>query len=157
MPPSKKYNRVYELLVKDEDDLTGQIAYAIYKQHKTEKVKRFIAANGRPPEKVDLEDFIENAASPNQLRFYRERAVSLVQGFLQRSIAEHVQEIDNRLKENYDQKIADILRRIEPRGFMYGVWQSVFASFIFFAAGILLLLATGGWGRIGKALIELGK
>lgn len=151
------FNKIYGLLVHGEDDLVGQIAYAIYKQQKVEKIQRFISTNGRTPTKKDLTSFLENAASENQCRFYKDRAVVILQDFLKLSLEENLHEIEDHLKEDYDLQIRDILRRTEAKSFMYGVWQSVFASFIFFAAGILLLLATGGWTRIGKALIQLAQ
>ena len=136
-----------------EDDLIGQIAYAIYKQHKIDKITRFTTQNKRPPSNEELASFMENAESENQLRFYNDRAVNILKDFLEQSLADKVDEINVQLKVEYDGKIDNLLADLKPKGFMYGVWQGVFASFIFFAAGILLLLATGGWARIGQALM----
>ena len=154
---SQNYNRIYELLVSGENDLVGQIAYAVYKQQKIDKIKRFIENNGRIPEKSDLSSFTENAASEKQLGFYKEHALSILREFLEYTLDDQVNEIEAQKKADYDKRINDILNRGTPKGFMYGVWLGVFASFIFFAAGILLLLATGGWARIGKALIQLAQ
>lgn len=151
------YSRVYKLLVHGEDDLAGQIAYAIYKQQKIEKISRFTTKNKRPPTDEELASFMENAESDTQLRFYNDRAVSILKDFLEQSLAAEVEEMNKQLKAEYDAKINDLLASLRPKGFMYGVWQSVFASFIFFAAGILLLFSTGGWARIGQALIQLAK
>lgn len=100
---------------------------------------------------------MENAESENQLRFYNDRAVSILKDFLEQSLLAEVEEINCKYKAEYDAKIRDLLASLRPKGFMYGVWQGVFASFIFFAAGIFLLLATGGWARIGQALIQLAQ
>ena len=124
----RPYSTVYSLLVHGEDDLVGQIAYAIYKQQKIEKIKRFTTANDRP-----LRDFLEQ------------------------SFTSELEEINKQNKSEYDAKVNELLVSLRPKGFMYGVWQGVFASFLFFAAGILLLLATGGWTRIGHALIQLAQ
>ena len=151
------YSGVYGLLVHGEDDLVGQVAYAIYKQHKIDKITRFSATHKRPPSDEELSSFMENAESENQLRFYNDRAVDILKDFLEQSLTAEVDEINSQLKAEYDAKINEILVSLRPKGFMYGVWQGVFASFIFFAAGILLLLATGGWARIGQALIQLAQ
>lgn len=151
------YSGVYNLLVHGEDDLVGQIAYAIYKQHKIDKITRFSITHKRPPSDEELSSFMENAESENQLRFYNDRAVDILKYFLEKSLADKVEEINAQLKAEYDGKIDKLLADLRPKGFMYGVWQGVFASFIFFAAGILLLLATGGWARIGQALIQLAQ
>ena len=153
----RPYSKVYSLLVHGEDDLVGHIAYAVYKQQKIEKITRFTTQNNRPPTDEELASFMENAESGNQLRFYQDRAVSILKDFLEQSLAAKVEEINSQRKAEYDAKISDLLASLRPKGFMYGVWQGVFASFIFFAAGILLLLATGGWARIGQALIQLAQ
>ena len=152
-----RYSTVYKLLVHGEDDLVGQIAYAIYKQQKIEKITRFTTQNKRPPTDEELASFMENAESENQLRFYNDRAVSILKDFLEKSLTSEVDEVNSQLKAEYDAKIQELLKDLKPKGFMYGVLQGVFASFIFFAAGILLLLATGGWTRIGQALIQLAQ
>ena len=153
----RPYSTVYSLLVHGEDDLVGQIAYAIYKQQKIEKIKRFTTANDRPPSDIDLASFMENAESEIQLRFYQDRAVSILRDFLEQSFTSELEEINKQNKSEYDAKVNELLVSLRPKGFMYGVWQGVFASFLFFAAGILLLLATGGWTRIGHALIQLAQ
>ena len=139
-----RYSTVYKLLVHGEDDLVGQIAYAIYKQQKIEKITRFTTQNKRPPTDEDLASFMENAESENQLRFYNDRAVSILKDFLEKSLTSEVDEVNSQLKAEYDANIHELLRDLKPKDFMYGVWQGVFASFLFFAGGILLLLATGG-------------
>ena len=45
----RSYSKVYKMLVKGEDDLAGQIAYAIYKQHKIEKITRFTKRQPESP------------------------------------------------------------------------------------------------------------
>ena len=151
------YSKVYRLLVHGEDDLAGQIAYAIYKQQKIEKITRFTTQNKRPPSDEELASFMENAESENQLRFYNDRAVSILKDFLEKSLAAKVDEMTAQTKAEYDARIDKLLADLRPKGFMYGVWQGVFASFLFFAGGILLLLATGGWARIGQALMQLAQ
>lgn len=154
---SRSYSRVYKLLVHGEDDLAGQIAYSIYKNHKIDKITRFAAQNKRLPNNEELTSFMDNAESDEQLRFYNERAMAILKNFAERTLSAEKQRIESELRADYDAKFNELLRELKPKGFMYGVLQSVFASFIFFAGGILLLLATGGWTRIGQALIELAR
>lgn len=60
-----------------------------------------------------------------------------------------------------NQKLAtlesEFIRSHKTRSFMYGVMQGIVASFIFVLAGFVLLMTTGGWARIGKALVEIAK
>ena len=88
------YSKVYKLLVNGEDDLVGQIAYAIYKQQKIEKITRFTTQNKRPPSDEELSSFMENAESETQRRFYNDRAVSILKEFLEQSLTAEVDEIN---------------------------------------------------------------
>ncbi|MBQ7560766.1 MAG: hypothetical protein IJS99_02870 [Synergistaceae bacterium] len=62
----RSYSRVYKLLVHGEDDLAGQIAYSIYKNHKIDKITRFAAQNKRLPNNEELTSFMDNAESDEQ-------------------------------------------------------------------------------------------
>ena len=147
------YSKIYKLLVHGEDDLRGHIAYSVYKQHKTEEITRLTIRYNRPPTSEELDWFMKNAESENQLRFYNERAVSILHNFLDETVTEQIDETRNKIMSEY----IDETKLLRPKGFWYGVLQGVVASFIFVAGGILLLFATGGWTRIGQALIELAK
>ena len=148
---------MYKLLVHDEEDIPGHIAYGIYKRHKIEEIARLTIENGRPPTDEELKSFIKSAESDIQIRLYTEQAAKIASNFLISSLARDVYEIKTTLKDEYDAKINKLLEDLRPKSFWYGVWQGVAASFIFVAGGILLLFATGGWERIGQALIELAK
>lgn len=150
-------NRMYERLVQGEDDIVGHIAYSIYKSHKIKWIKQFYEKNGHAPDTEEMAPFVAIAESEEQCQFYAEHATTIAQNFLHRTLSEYSNENDRLNKEQYELRLEEVTHKIMPRTFMYGVWQSVFASFIFFAAGILLLLATGGWARIGKTLIQLAQ
>ena len=161
MLEDRKFSQMYQLLVEGEDDILGHIAYSVYKQHKMDKIRRFVDKEGRSPTDEDLASFMENAESENQCRFYKERALSLAREFLNISLSETVNKIEKDLKDRYDASEQELSRDYSRRlkdsihGYWYGVGQSLLASFLFVAGGILFLFATGGWARIGRALVEL--
>ena len=147
----KTFNCIYEKLVRDENDILGHIAYSVYKSQKLARIAEM--KKGRPEGDVtddDLAPFLEMSQSKDQMSFYLDRATALAQRFLDEGIGEEL-EMEKRKME------FEFIRSHRTRGFMYGVWQGVFASFIFVAAGLILLLTTGGWARIGKALVEIAK
>ena len=133
---SHSYSGVYGLLVHGEDDLVEQIAYAIYKQHKIEKITRFTTQNKRPPTDEELASFMENAASENQLHFYNDRAVNILQDFLAKSLTDEVEDITAQAKADYDDEVRKLWADLRLKGFMYGVLQSVVGSFLFVLAGL---------------------
>jgi hypothetical protein len=75
-----KYNRIYENLVKEDKDIVGMLAYAIYKKQKQETIKEFILNNnGARPSESDLESFHNLASQRTQLEMYRKQATDLTQ------------------------------------------------------------------------------
>lgn len=147
----KSFNFIYEKLVKDENDILGHIAYSVYKSQKLAVIADMKKTKaGGDVTDDDLAPFLEMSQSKEQMGFYRDRATVLAQRFLDEGIGEEL-EMEKRKLES------EFIRSHRTRGFMYGVWQGVFASFIFVTAGFILLMATGGWARIGKALAEIAK
>ena len=73
-----------------------------------------------------LKPIMENAESENQLRFYNDRAVSILKDFLEKSLTSEIDEVNFQLKAEYDAKIQELLKDLKPKGFMYGVLQGVF-------------------------------
>lgn len=117
----ESYSKVYRLLVHSEDDITGQVAYCIYKRHKAEFISDFMTEHKRPPSDKELLPFMHSAESENQLRLYNELATKLSSNFLIRSLAVDVDKINRELKADYDAKIDKILHDSKPKDFMYGV------------------------------------
>lgn len=127
-----KYNFIYKTLVKDEDDIIGIIAYAFYKRQKIEFIENFITQNGKDPNDNDLKTFHQISNSQSQLESYRASAINLAKEFLEASLAEKA----NELEEYYEKKANDEIKSTKPK-FWFGVSQGVVASFIF-------VLLTGG-------------
>lgn len=148
---NKQFNFIYDKLVKGENDILGHIAYSIYKNQKREEIAKIKLKNGgKDVTDDDLVPFVELSQRDSQVRFYKDRATMLAQLFLDEAVAQDLEEARRRQE-------AEFIRNHKDHGFMYGVWQGVAASVIFVLAGFAFLMATGGWARIGKALIEIAK
>lgn len=107
------------------------------------------------PDEV-VADFV-NDQTDYTLDLYRNEARKLSREFLDASYEAELEEAVQYLDTQYREKYEQLVKELRPHSWWYGVWQSFAASFIFFAAGILLLLATGGWARIGQALMQLAQ
>lgn len=138
-----KYNSVYDRLVEDENDILGQIAYAVYKSHKKTFIirkQKELGDTSVPKEVVD--DYVLNQTDA-MLEVYRSRAEKIARGFLDASYGSQlVQEIKN------------IRKAILPRSWWYGVGQSLVASFLFVLVGYILLKASGSWDKLLELLIN---
>lgn len=147
----KSFNYIYEKLVKDENDILGHIAYSVYKSQKLTRIAEMKkASGGNDVTDEDMAPFLEMSQSKVRMGFYLDRATTLAQQFLDEGIGEELEMEKKKLESEF-------IQSHRTRCFMYGVMQGVVASFIFVLAGFALLMATGGWARIGKALIEIAK
>lgn len=133
---------IYDKLVQDEDDILGHIAYSVYKRQKIAHIKRICAEkNIDRVSDDDLKEFVAISQTDEQLQFYRERATQLANSFLDRSMKEELNAERDRLEREF-------LRDYKNHGFMYGVWQSIVASFLFLVIGYVLLVGTGSWEKL---------
>ena len=72
--PPRRYNKTYERLVLDENDLIGMIAYARYKQSKRAWLLRFEQDEGRPPDPQEVFGSYVRAQGPDELNRLRAHA-----------------------------------------------------------------------------------
>lgn len=72
--PQPRYNAIYEQLVRDEGDLAGMIAYALYKQSKRAWIVRFERDEGRRPTEEEVFRSYVRAQGPHELDRLRNQA-----------------------------------------------------------------------------------
>jgi len=143
------YNHIYSVLVENDQDTLGIIAYSLYKRQKIEFIQSFKAKHAREPKDMDLAPFHDVSNSPTQLESYRNQASQLVQGFLDASIATQAAE----LNRYYSEKSSNEIRKAKP-GFWLGVAQSIVGSVFFvFLLGFLVFF-TWSLNQGPKQVIE---
>lgn len=81
----RQYSRVFKQLVGAEGDLTGMVAYTLYKRQKLEWLQAFRAThNGAEPTDREIaERFTAFSSMPSQLEQYRQQAMDVLDDFLQ--------------------------------------------------------------------------
>lgn len=123
---NNRYNFIYSKLVADKDDVLGIIAYSIYKRQKIEFIKDFESRTGTSPTELDMQNFIEISNSPFQLEFYKNQSFQLMQNFLEQTLAEDVEKIE----QEFDSRVHAELSKVKS-SFMTGVFQSLVGSILF--------------------------
>ncbi|MBY0612885.1 MAG: hypothetical protein K2P80_11955 [Beijerinckiaceae bacterium] len=73
-------NPMFELLVKDDSDLAGLLAYALYKLSKREWLNAFIAAHEREPNGDEMRAFILGEQTARRISSYRRQAEDALAG-----------------------------------------------------------------------------
>ena len=71
---------VFTSLVKEDSDISGLVAYSIYKQNKLDWLQAFEAAKGRAPDEAELAAYIIGESTPRRLATYRHLAESTLAG-----------------------------------------------------------------------------
>ncbi len=78
LPAEARRNPLFELLVKDESDVTGLLAYSLYKQNKRDWLIAFLATHGRDPDGHETAAFILAERLPRRIATYRRLAEDLL-------------------------------------------------------------------------------
>jgi hypothetical protein len=74
-------NPVFALMVEGEDDITGLVAYALYKQSKRDWMMEFATRNGRSPNDEEIDSYILGERTPRRIATYRKLATDALERF----------------------------------------------------------------------------
>ena len=120
----KKYNYIYKELVEHEYDLTGMIAYSLYKSEKIKYIKKIKEQRGEVTDK-EVENY--HISSKIRIEDYKERATNLFAAFCDDLIDDKV-----RMSEDIIEKI--IVKTASPKGWenwLRSISQSFLGALIY--------------------------
>lgn len=81
---------IYRMLVRDEEDVVGALAYSLYKMHKIEWLLQYKAEHdGRSPTPADLDAFHSIVAQESQIKGLLERGHTLATRFINNGLEQH--------------------------------------------------------------------
>ena len=160
----RKFSQIFSQIVEDENDMIGHIAYSIYKANKVEYIKSFSDQNnGNIPTEDDLEKF--HLSIKTTLPALRIQAEQLLTNFIQFTLGETVNEIEQEVKNEQLEMLSSIVQPLippKPKGPWDGFWMSVLvkSAQALVVAIIFFLIIFGAsakddfWGTIRKMLPE---
>lgn len=73
-------NAVFAALVKGDSDITGLVAYSIFKQNELDWLQEFRSAKGREPTEAEADSYIIGESTPRRLATYRHLADATLTG-----------------------------------------------------------------------------
>lgn len=81
-PPleSEGRNHVFKSLVKADDDITGLVAYSVFKQNELDWLSDFRKAKGRDPSEAETDAYILGESTTRRLATYRHLADATLSG-----------------------------------------------------------------------------
>ena len=121
-----KYNFIYEKLVTSDDDLTGLIAYGIYKKHKIEFIARIKDEEKRNPTDEECQSFFVASSTESQLKKYRNQAETILAETVANVASEEIARYEQDMLKNYRAEIKNCL----PSNWLT-VGLSILSSFAF--------------------------
>ena len=77
---SEGRNGVFKNLVKSDDDITGLVAYSVFKQNELEWLNDFRKAKGREPTEAETDSYILGESTARRLATYRHLADATLAG-----------------------------------------------------------------------------
>jgi len=131
----RKYSYIYTKLVRNDADIVGHIAYAIYKSEKIKYIEQLKVGTDEEIEEDDLKPFHDICSSDDNITKYRFMASRILRSFLDNTLSESIQNMERECIENHSQLLSDIIEPLKPKSkwyiFWHGVLQSVAGAFIF--------------------------
>lgn len=131
MANDPQYNWVYKELVKGSEDVSGALAYVLYKNAKIAYIESVVKEKSQQPSDADLAEFHRITNLPDTLNGYRERADALLESFLDNVLAEQLAVFKAELRTDA------VINSVRPN-FWTGVKQNI-------VAGIVSTLITFGF------------
>ena len=147
------YSDIYSRLVKDDNDVAGQMAYSVYKRTKAEFIAKKQAELGTMTIPEDMFEEFYATQTDYVLDTYRSRAKLMMREFLDASYGDDISAEKQRLEKEYSEKYHKLADAVKP-SFWYGVIQGVTASFLFILAGYVLLKMNGVWDILLNNLLK---
>lgn len=149
MSKEKVYNYIYEQLVEDEDDITGIIAYSVYKRQKIQHIKKFEKEKRRDLNDEELQSFTDFSTSNPQLEFYRNESVILITKFLETILAQDLEERE----QTFTAKVHAEISNIKPNHFL-DIIKGAAGSLLFVLLTGVLYIALWSFSVSPKTIIE---
>lgn len=132
---SRKYSFIFSRIVKDDSDIVGHIAYALYKSDKVNYIENFKESNKREPTDEDLDAFHSVSSQYESIRKYRFIASHILKEFLDDTLEESIDNIEQECNERHADILKEVIQPLLPKKkwtiFWHGVLQSVAGAFIF--------------------------
>ena len=146
--------------------MVGNIAYSLYKADKITFIETFKKEHGgQEPTEQDFQPFHDNACMDSNIARYKLQAVSILQVFLDDTLSSTADQIEEKSKNSHKEMLKEVVDDIKPKGFWYGILQSIVGAFAFMLLLCVLLFFlkfsetqyTFTFGGNGNAKIETNK
>lgn len=127
---ARSYNNIYNLIIEDENDIIGHIAYSLYKSDKIAYIEDFRENNGRDPEEKDLDEFHRISSIPANIERLKMHAASVINDVIFENIRDIEKEVEDKAYRASKQTLSEIIEPLKPKSFWSNLGENVFFSLI---------------------------
>ena len=132
---ARKYSEIFSLIVRDQSDLIGHIAYGLYKDEKAKYIGHFKETNGREPSDAELDLFHDISCQKDKIIKYRFIASNILRSFIDESLIETIEQAEQDCVERHADVLREVIKPLQPATkkevFLHGVLQSIAGAFAF--------------------------
>ncbi|NVD99340.1 hypothetical protein [Massilia sp. BJB1822] len=150
---------MYELLIKDPDDVLGGLSYIAYKQHKLEFLKAVARERNGPPTQEELSRFYLAASTPAMLAMYMQRAKKMSWAFFSTSLEARAAQLQDQFTSTTTgQKLELILKQLAAkRTFKGWLADSLGNLAVNFLTILLIASAVYGFRALDRFSSDFGR
>lgn len=156
----REYSKMYSLLVQNEGDLQGHIAYSLYKQAKILHIETHQGKNGGvKPTDSELVKF--NEFAENNIEFYKMKAEAIFQVLIEGIMEETVKQVQEEILDNVSQIMqTEVVDKLKAPSKWHQLWfgglqsviGSIMAAFLLFILALFFLVKDVGMYEIIKKI-----
>lgn len=140
---------MYSLIVNDENDIVGLVAYALYKQHKIEFFKEARKSNGgNEPSEEAIKAFIQSSSATSQIKKYRAEANAILSDVVISVAQEQINQAEAEMLHEYEDRIRQSVRKETP-----GKWKTIGLNVVgtaMFSIIITIIFIVGNFSERGS-------
>lgn len=139
----------FQTLVEDRNDLSGMVAYALYKEEKIAWVKRFAFEHGgRKPTQEEMRAFYSVTDAPHHIELYRTQANSILDSIFQRIFQTSMEKYADQLLLDAEKEKKEFIKSEVYKGLNPGLWRMGRNCLVnaFATSVMVIILSVLAWG-----------
>lgn len=156
---ARAHDRIYSLLVENEDDLVGLIAYSLYKRNKVAYIESFLQDCGQAPDEQQLAEVRRSFSLPAAREGLRAEAEEVLATFTGKILTQALEDAESNYQQRIDaqaqvhsEELISKLSQAHP--YWKAVGQNIWANVATLLLGVLIVAIVWGTKYGPKELIE---
>lgn len=151
----RKFNYIFTILVKNDEDLLGLLSYCQYKNQKIEYIKKIKEQNNKEPSEDDLNIFHQISSQDSTIEVYKAAGLQKLQNITNEIIKSNLEIINSEANKSAYKGRMRALKDLKP-SWLHGIISSIAGNVLFYLliAIVIIVSKAMDYDIVGK-LIKL--